>query len=86
MSSNKASYVVEMQPTVQRQLQMVPKSQANDHLWLTMSLIFFFFTCCFNVVGIISLVPGLICASVVSVCCCCCVVDVAASFVAMELG
>ena len=67
MSSNTTN-VVELQPMGGQQpstIQVVQSPQANDHLWLTMALIFLCFMLGCNWVGAACLLPGLICAAVV---------------------
>ena len=59
--------VVEMQPMGgQPQIVQVPPRQANDHLWLTMALMFLCLVLCCNGLGALCLMPGLICAALVS--------------------
>ena len=46
-------------------IQVVPKPQANDHLYLTVALIFLCLLLNCNTLGALCLIPGLICAAVV---------------------
>jgi Mg2+ and Co2+ transporter CorA len=66
MSSNTTN-VVGVQPVAglhPNNIQVVPR-QANDHLWLTIALIFVCFMLGCNWLGALALIPGLICAAVV---------------------
>ena len=58
-----------MQPMSGQQpvnVQVVPKPQANDHLYLTVALMVLCLLLCCNTLGALCLVPGLISAAVVS--------------------
>ena len=69
MGQTSNTNVVELQPMSGQQpvIQVVPRPQANDHLYLTVALMLLCLLLGCNTIGALSLIPGLICAAVVGI-------------------